>query len=66
VCPSLISSSVRSSAELEELINKALSHRRTTATLRNANSSRSHAMLTITIKNTLLPYADDGQLILVE
>ncbi|KAJ7820427.1 P-loop containing nucleoside triphosphate hydrolase protein [Mycena leptocephala] len=66
VCPSLISSSVRSSAELEELINKALYHRRTTATLRNANSSRSHAMLTITIKNTLLPYADDGQLILVD
>ncbi|KAJ7502496.1 P-loop containing nucleoside triphosphate hydrolase protein [Mycena galericulata] len=66
VRPNLIYSSVRSSAELEELINKALSHRRTTATLRNAASSRSHAMLTITIKNTLLPYADEGQLILVD
>ncbi|KAJ7782514.1 P-loop containing nucleoside triphosphate hydrolase protein [Mycena maculata] len=66
VRPNLISSSVRTSAELEELINKALSHRRTTATLRNATSSRSHAMLTITIKNTLLPYADEGQLILVD
>ncbi|KAJ7141112.1 P-loop containing nucleoside triphosphate hydrolase protein [Mycena epipterygia] len=66
VRPNLISSSVRSSAELEELINKALSHRRTTATLRNATSSRSHAMLTIAIKNTLLPYADEGQLILVD
>ncbi|KAJ7803795.1 P-loop containing nucleoside triphosphate hydrolase protein [Mycena olivaceomarginata] len=51
---------------LEELINKALSHRRTSATLRNATSSRSHAMLTISIKNTLLPYADEGQLILVD
>ncbi|KAJ6591348.1 P-loop containing nucleoside triphosphate hydrolase protein [Mycena sp. CBHHK59/15] len=66
VRPNLISSTVRTSAELEELINKALSHRRTTATLRNATSSRSHAMLTITIKNTLLPYADEGQLILVD
>ncbi|KAJ7646606.1 P-loop containing nucleoside triphosphate hydrolase protein [Roridomyces roridus] len=66
VRPNLISSTVRSSEELEELINKALSHRRTSATLRNATSSRSHALLTITIKNTLLPYADEGQLILVD
>ncbi|KAJ7122056.1 P-loop containing nucleoside triphosphate hydrolase protein [Mycena crocata] len=66
VRPNLISSVVRSSAELEDLINKALSHRRTSATLRNATSSRSHAMLTIAIKNTLLPYADEGQLILVD
>ncbi|KAJ7354537.1 P-loop containing nucleoside triphosphate hydrolase protein [Mycena albidolilacea] len=66
VRPNLISSTLRTSAELEELINKALSHRRTSATLRNATSSRSHAMLTISIKNTLLPYADEGQLILVD
>ncbi|KAJ7252109.1 P-loop containing nucleoside triphosphate hydrolase protein [Mycena haematopus] len=66
VRPNLISSTVRTSAELEELINKALSHRRTSATLRNATSSRSHALLTISIKNTLLPYADEGQLILVD
>ncbi|KAJ7678693.1 P-loop containing nucleoside triphosphate hydrolase protein [Mycena rosella] len=64
--PNLISSTVSSSEELEELINKALSHRRTSSTLRNAASSRSHALLTITIKNTLLPYADEGQLILVD
>ncbi|KAJ6507403.1 P-loop containing nucleoside triphosphate hydrolase protein [Mycena vitilis] len=55
VRPNLISSTVRTSAELEDLINKALSHRRTSATLRNATSSRSHALLTISIKNTLLP-----------
>ncbi|KAJ7049968.1 P-loop containing nucleoside triphosphate hydrolase protein [Mycena amicta] len=66
VRPNLISTAVRTSEELEELINKALSHRRTTATLRNATSSRSHALLTITIKNTLLPYAEEGQLILVD
>jgi kinesin family protein 2/24 len=57
---------VRSSDELEAHIIKALSHRRTTATHRNETSSRSHAMLKITIKNTFLPYADEGQLILVE
>ncbi|KAF7315964.1 Kinesin-like protein [Mycena indigotica] len=66
VRPNLISTGVRTSDDLEELINKALSHRRTTATLRNAKSSRSHALLTITIKNTLLPYAEEGQLILVD
>ncbi|KAJ7760973.1 P-loop containing nucleoside triphosphate hydrolase protein [Mycena metata] len=66
VRPNLISSTVRSSEDLEELITRALSHRRTSATLRNATSSRSHALLTITIKNTLLPYADEGQLILVD
>ncbi|KAJ7090915.1 P-loop containing nucleoside triphosphate hydrolase protein [Mycena belliarum] len=66
VRPNLVASIVSSSEELEVLINKALSHRRTSATLRNATSSRSHAMLTITVKNTLLPYADEGQLILVD
>ncbi|KAK7048332.1 P-loop containing nucleoside triphosphate hydrolase protein [Favolaschia claudopus] len=66
VRPNLISSLIRTSEELEELINKALSHRRTSATLRNATSSRSHALLTISIKNKLLPYADEGQLILVD
>ncbi|KAF7305736.1 Kinesin-like protein [Mycena chlorophos] len=66
VRPGLISTAVRTSEELEALINRALSHRRTTATLRNAKSSRSHALLTITIKNTLLPYAEEGQLILLD
>ncbi|KAF7330226.1 Kinesin-like protein [Mycena venus] len=66
VQPRLISTPVRSSAELEALIQKALSHRRTAATLRNAASSRSHAVLTITTKNTLFPYANEGQLILMD
>ncbi|KAJ6577496.1 P-loop containing nucleoside triphosphate hydrolase protein [Mycena capillaripes] len=66
VQPRLISTPVRSSAELEALIKTALSHRRTAATLRNAASSRSHAILTITTKNTLFPYANEGQLILMD
>ncbi|KAJ7104233.1 P-loop containing nucleoside triphosphate hydrolase protein [Mycena belliarum] len=66
VRPNLVASIVTSSEELEGLINKALSHRRTSPTLRNATSSRSHALLTITVKNTLLPYADEGQLSLVD
>ncbi|KAJ7433736.1 P-loop containing nucleoside triphosphate hydrolase protein [Mycena latifolia] len=45
VQPRFISSPVRSSAELEELIKRALSHRRTAATQRNEASSRSHAVL---------------------
>ncbi|KAF7798862.1 hypothetical protein EIP86_010089 [Pleurotus ostreatoroseus] len=40
--------------------------RRVSATLRNAASSRSHALLTIKIKNKLLPYAEEGQIILVD
>lgn len=66
VRPRLISTAVKSPEALAKLITDSLSHRRTIATLRNAQSSRSHALLTIRIKNTLLPYSDEGQLILVE
>jgi kinesin family protein 2/24 len=66
VRPRLISTVVRTAEELEGLITRALAHRRTSATARNAQSSRSHAVLTIRIKNTLLPYAEEGQLFLVE
>ncbi|KZT22519.1 P-loop containing nucleoside triphosphate hydrolase protein [Neolentinus lepideus HHB14362 ss-1] len=66
VRPRLISTTVKSSVELEDLINNSLAHRRTSATLRNATSSRSHAVLTIRVKNKLLPYAEEGQLILVD
>ena len=62
----LVSTSVKTSTELENLITKSLAHRRTSATVRNATSSRSDALLTIRVKNTLLPYAEQGQLILVE
>ncbi|EIN08038.1 P-loop containing nucleoside triphosphate hydrolase protein [Punctularia strigosozonata HHB-11173 SS5] len=66
VVPHLISTPVHSSTELEDLITSSLSHRRTSATLRNARSSRSHALLTIRVKNKLLPWAEEGQLILVD
>ncbi|KII93427.1 hypothetical protein PLICRDRAFT_100491 [Plicaturopsis crispa FD-325 SS-3] len=66
VRPRLISTPVSSSEELQSLITASLLHRRTSATLRNATSSRSHAMLTIRVKNKLLPYAEEGQLILVD
>ncbi|EED82646.1 predicted protein [Postia placenta Mad-698-R] len=66
VRPGLISTQFKSSDELEKLIVTALSHRRTSATARNARSSRSHAVVTIRIKNKLLPYADEGELILVD
>lgn len=66
VRPRLISTAIKSAEELATLITTSLTHRRTIATLRNAQSSRSHALLTIRIKNKLLPYADEGQLILVE
>ncbi|KZT03926.1 P-loop containing nucleoside triphosphate hydrolase protein [Laetiporus sulphureus 93-53] len=64
--PPLITNAFRSSEELEALIARALAYRRTSATARNATSSRSHAILTIRIKNKLLPYADEGRLILVD
>ncbi|EGO26350.1 hypothetical protein SERLADRAFT_463324 [Serpula lacrymans var. lacrymans S7.9] len=64
--PRLVSTEVKSSDDLESLINNALAHRRTSPTLRNAASSRSHALLTIRVKNRLLPYAEEGKLILVD
>ncbi|KAK0213292.1 P-loop containing nucleoside triphosphate hydrolase protein [Desarmillaria ectypa] len=66
VRPKLISTIVRTPKELQDLITSSLSHRRTSATLRNAASSRSHAVLTIHIKNKSLPYTEDGRLILVD
>ncbi|GJE94690.1 kinesin motor domain-containing protein [Phanerochaete sordida] len=66
VRPRLISRVVQSAEQLDELITTALSHRRTSATLRNATSSRSHAVLTIRATNKLLPFAEPGQLLLVD
>lgn len=66
VRPPLLEPTVTSASELTALIARALSHRRTSATARNAQSSRSHAVLTLRVKNTLLPYVDEGILILVE
>ncbi|QRW13530.1 kinesin motor domain protein [Ceratobasidium sp. AG-Ba] len=52
--------------ELESLIASATGHRRTSATLKNETSSRSHCVLTITIANTLVPSAEPGCLVLVD
>ncbi|KAI0821454.1 P-loop containing nucleoside triphosphate hydrolase protein [Irpex lacteus] len=66
VKPRVNSRTVESANQLRELITSALSYRRVSATTRNATSSRSHALLSIRIKNKLLPFAQDGQLILVD
>lgn len=66
VRPRLISTIVRTSKELEDLITSSPSHRRTSAILRNAASSGSHAVLNTHIKNKSLPYAEDGWLILFD
>lgn len=66
VRPRLISRVVESAEKLDELITTALAHRRTSATLRNAASSRSHAVLTIRVTNKLMPFAEPGQLLLVD
>ncbi|KDQ13304.1 hypothetical protein BOTBODRAFT_160588 [Botryobasidium botryosum FD-172 SS1] len=66
VRPLLLESQVHSSEELQDLITRSLAHRRTSPTHRNATSSRSHAILTIRVKNRMVPYADEGQLILVD
>ncbi|KAG8774975.1 hypothetical protein FRC12_001719 [Ceratobasidium sp. 428] len=57
---------VSESKELADMIASAAGHRRTSATLRNEMSSRSHCVLTITIKNTLVPSAEPGRLVLVD
>ncbi|KAG9123156.1 hypothetical protein FRC07_000169 [Ceratobasidium sp. 392] len=57
---------VSNSQELASMIMSASGHRRTSATLRNETSSRSHCVLTITVKNTLVPSAEPGRLVLVD
>ncbi|KAF9001972.1 P-loop containing nucleoside triphosphate hydrolase protein [Cyathus striatus] len=66
VRPDLIQQRVKSASELEDIIEKCLSYRRTSGTQRNEMSSRSHAILTIRIKNLLLPGLDNGEFILVD
>ncbi|KAG8742922.1 hypothetical protein FRC10_000710 [Ceratobasidium sp. 414] len=57
---------VTDSQELASMIASAAGHRRTSATLKNETSSRSHCVLTITIANTLVPSAEPGRLVLVD
>ncbi|KAG8742940.1 hypothetical protein FRC10_000728 [Ceratobasidium sp. 414] len=57
---------VTNSQELASMIASAAGHRRTSATLKNETSSRSHCVLTITITNTLVPSAEPGRLVLVD
>ncbi|TFK33530.1 P-loop containing nucleoside triphosphate hydrolase protein [Crucibulum laeve] len=66
VRPDLISSRVTTAAELEAVIERCLSHRRSAATTRNAASSRSHAILNIRVKNLLIPELEDGEFFLVD
>ncbi|KAG8688181.1 hypothetical protein FRC09_013062, partial [Ceratobasidium sp. 395] len=57
---------VTNSDELASMIASAAGHRRTSATLKNETSSRSHCVLTITVANTLVPSAEPGRLVLVD
>ncbi|KAG8702445.1 hypothetical protein FRC08_003484 [Ceratobasidium sp. 394] len=57
---------VTDSQKLASMIASAAGHRRTSATLKNETSSRSHCVLTITITNTLVPSAEPGRLVLVD
>ncbi|KAJ7761245.1 P-loop containing nucleoside triphosphate hydrolase protein [Mycena maculata] len=65
VHPALLSTRVDSAQELEDIIVRCLGHRRTAQTSRNAKSSRSHAILTILLKNKS-PGGADGEIILVD
>lgn len=66
VHPQVKETRVSSAGELDALIARCLSYRKTSRTARNATSSRSHAVLRIRVVNTSLPQADNGQLLLVE
>ncbi|KAG9077886.1 hypothetical protein FS749_010177 [Ceratobasidium sp. UAMH 11750] len=57
---------VTDSQQLASMIASAAGHRRTSATLKNETSSRSHCVLTVTIANTLVPSAEPGRLVLVD
>ncbi|CAE6501034.1 unnamed protein product [Rhizoctonia solani] len=51
---------------LAEIVATAASHRRTSATLKNETSSRSHCILNIIVSNTLVPSAEPGRLMMVD
>ncbi|KAF7307818.1 Kinesin-like protein [Mycena kentingensis (nom. inval.)] len=65
VRPNLVTQLVRDAQELEQLILRCLGHRRTEQTSRNAESSRSHAVLTIRLKN-IASGGRVGEIILID
>ncbi|EJD50162.1 P-loop containing nucleoside triphosphate hydrolase protein [Auricularia subglabra TFB-10046 SS5] len=66
VRPLLDATTVTNPEELEALITQCLAHRRTSPTHRNSRSSRSHAILSITVRNRLMRHLEDGQILLVD
>ncbi|CUA67054.1 Kinesin-4 [Rhizoctonia solani] len=52
--------------QLAEMVATAASHRRTSATLKNETSSRSHCILNVIVSNTLVPSAEPGRLVMVD
>ncbi|KAG8732925.1 hypothetical protein FRC11_010064 [Ceratobasidium sp. 423] len=52
--------------QLAEMVATAASHRRTSATLKNETSSRSHCVLNVVVSNTLVPSAEPGRLVMVD
>ncbi|CAE6504280.1 unnamed protein product [Rhizoctonia solani] len=57
---------VTDAEQLAEMVATAASHRRTSATLKNETSSRSHCILNIIISNTLVPSTEPGRLVMVD
>ncbi|CAE6500248.1 unnamed protein product [Rhizoctonia solani] len=57
---------VTGAKQLAEMVATAASHRRTSATLKNETSSRSHCVLNIIVTNTLVPSVEPGRLVLVD
>ncbi|KAF8706777.1 TRAFAC class myosin-kinesin ATPase superfamily Kinesin family, partial [Rhizoctonia solani] len=57
---------VTDAEELAKMIATAASHRRTSTTLKNETSSRSHCVLNIIVTNTLVPAIEPGRLVLVD
>ncbi|CAE6461510.1 unnamed protein product [Rhizoctonia solani] len=57
---------IMSPEQLAEIVAAAASHRRTSATLKNETSSRSHCILNIFVSNTLVPSAEPGKLMMVD
>ncbi|KAF8706785.1 P-loop containing nucleoside triphosphate hydrolase protein, partial [Rhizoctonia solani] len=57
---------VTSPEQLAGIVATAASHRRTSATLKNETSSRSHCILNIIISNNLVPSSEPGRLMMVD
>ena len=57
---------IRSADHFSQLVQTAFAHRKTSATFKNDQSSRSHAVCAVRVKNANFPSAEDGRIFIID